>query len=202
LDTKRTNQNSERKPFRKGHMMKAIELRLIAELMKNCRRSDRDLAKALGVSQPTVSRTRTSLEKQGLIEYTAIPDFTKLGYELLVFTLTNRDLRKRPYSPEEAKHFMERNPFFVFAAGGMGAGYNRIAVSVYKDFAEYYRVMQEMKTDWAYSLSMNNFIVDLKSGTVVQPLSFKKFAEHLERDVMSMHVTEKNQKRYPTRKAK
>lgn len=53
--------------------MKDIELRLISELVKNSRRSDRELAKALGISQPTVSRIRVRLEKQGLIDYSAVP---------------------------------------------------------------------------------------------------------------------------------
>ncbi|HVP93414.1 MAG TPA: AsnC family transcriptional regulator, partial [Acidobacteriota bacterium] len=70
--------------------MKAIELRLIAELIKDCRRSDKDLAKALGVSRILVTKTRIRLEKEGLIAYTAIPDFSKLGYEMLVFTLAKR----------------------------------------------------------------------------------------------------------------
>lgn len=36
--------------------MKDVELSLVAELLKDSRRSDRELAKAIGVSQPTVSR--------------------------------------------------------------------------------------------------------------------------------------------------
>jgi DNA-binding Lrp family transcriptional regulator len=50
-----------------------LDLKLIAELMKNSKQSDRELAKKLGVSQPTVTRTRTRLEKEGYIkEYTLI----------------------------------------------------------------------------------------------------------------------------------
>ena len=59
--------------------LKRIELRLVAELMKNSRKSDRELAKILGISQPTVTRIRNKLEREGVIrEYTAIPDFSKL----------------------------------------------------------------------------------------------------------------------------
>ena len=64
--------------------MKDVELRLISELMKNSRRSDRELAKATGVSQPTISRMIKKLEKERIIkEYTMIPDFVKLGYEIM-----------------------------------------------------------------------------------------------------------------------
>ena len=67
--------------------MKETELRLISELMRNSRRSDRELAKVLGVSQPTVGRMIKKLEKEGITkEYTMIPDFCKLGYGLLVLT--------------------------------------------------------------------------------------------------------------------
>jgi len=39
---------------------KDIEMRLLSELMKNSHRSDRELARTLKTSQPTVTRTRTS----------------------------------------------------------------------------------------------------------------------------------------------
>ena len=65
-----------------------VEVGVVAELMRNSRRSDREIAKAVGVSQPTVSRTIAKLEKKGVIkEYTMIPDFTKLGYNILGATL-------------------------------------------------------------------------------------------------------------------
>jgi len=44
--------------------MKEIELKLVSELMKNSRRSDRELSKVLGVSQPTVTRLRSRLKKK------------------------------------------------------------------------------------------------------------------------------------------
>jgi DNA-binding Lrp family transcriptional regulator len=61
--------------------LKENELKILFELIKNARRSDRELAKAIRVSQPTVTRTRTKLEKMGLVkEYTIIPDLRKMGY--------------------------------------------------------------------------------------------------------------------------
>lgn len=67
--------------------IKENDLKILFELIRGARRSDRDIAKVIGVSQPTVTRGRTNLEKEGLVkEYTIIPDLTKMGYELLVFT--------------------------------------------------------------------------------------------------------------------
>jgi DNA-binding Lrp family transcriptional regulator len=63
--------------------LKDVELKLVAELMKNSRRSDRELAKVLKVCKATVTRIRSNLEKEGYLrEYSAVPDFVKLGFSL------------------------------------------------------------------------------------------------------------------------
>ena len=68
--------------------MKDVELRLVSELMKNSRRSDRELAKELGISQPTVSRLISRLQKEGVIkEFTMVPDFCKLGFNLMAIIM-------------------------------------------------------------------------------------------------------------------
>jgi DNA-binding Lrp family transcriptional regulator len=70
-------------------LLKDVELMLVAELMKNNRRSGRELAKALGVSQPTVSR-KIKLEKEAIIkECTIIPEWHKLGYEIFALTFSS-----------------------------------------------------------------------------------------------------------------
>ena len=54
---------------------------ILNALLKNCKQSDREIAKYAKVSQPTVTRFRGKLEKTGIIKhYMAIPDFAKLGY--------------------------------------------------------------------------------------------------------------------------
>jgi DNA-binding Lrp family transcriptional regulator len=66
---------------------KEEKVKLLFELMKNARRSDRELAKALKISQPTVTRKRKMLEKDKLVrEYTIIPDLEKIGYEFVALT--------------------------------------------------------------------------------------------------------------------
>ena len=60
---------------------------LLLEYLKDSSRSDRELAKILGVSQPTISRMRAKLLKDGIIDhFSAIPDLTKIGYEILAIS--------------------------------------------------------------------------------------------------------------------
>jgi DNA-binding Lrp family transcriptional regulator len=51
-----------------GNAVKDVELKLVSELMKNSRRSDREMARVLGLSQPTVGRMIKKLEKEGIIQ--------------------------------------------------------------------------------------------------------------------------------------
>ncbi len=67
--------------------LKPLDHRLLFELMRNAKRSDRQLAKLLGVSQPTVSRRRAFVKKELIDGYTAVPKWKKLGYEILAITL-------------------------------------------------------------------------------------------------------------------
>jgi len=63
-------------------------LAVLNELLKNCKQSDRYVAKIAKVSQPTVTRTRQVLEKTGIIKnYYAIPDYAELGYEFGAVTM-------------------------------------------------------------------------------------------------------------------
>ena len=57
---------------------------ILHELINNSNRSDHELAETIGVSQPTVTRLRNQLEKEGTIqEYTIIPNLTKMGYSIM-----------------------------------------------------------------------------------------------------------------------
>jgi len=103
--------------------LKDIELRLISELVKNSRRSDRELAKAIGISQPTVSRIRMRLEKQGLIDYSAVPNLAKLGFEIIAVVLGKRNYQKYPETNvQKAQDFAKRHPNIIFTASGSGLG--------------------------------------------------------------------------------
>jgi DNA-binding Lrp family transcriptional regulator len=161
--------------------LKDVELRLISELMKNSRRSDRELAKALGVSQPTVSRTRVKLEKQGPIDYSAVPNLAELGFELIAVTFGKRDFQKYPeINLQKARDFAKRHPGIIFGAAGSGLGYDRIAISIHRTYSDYSKFLGEMRAEWAEIMDIkDSFIVSLTSKDVIQPLSLRNLADHI-----------------------
>lgn len=167
--------------------MKEVELRLVSELMKNSRRSDRELAKAVGVSQPTISRMIRRLEKQGVIrEYTMVPDFAKIGYGLLTVTLVkHREDVGREQLEEGAKRGLERadageSPEMVMVESGMGLGYDAVIIAYEKDYAAFTRLLDRIRTfHHLQKAEMQAFIIDLKTGVRYRSLTFQTLAKHL-----------------------
>src|SRR5208283_2079407 len=73
--------------------LKPIDYKILFELMKDSHRSDRQLAKSLGVSQPTVTRRRAILEENYIEGYTVVPKFGQIGFELAAFTFLKSKLK-------------------------------------------------------------------------------------------------------------
>lgn len=166
--------------------MKDVELRLFAELIKNSRRSDRELARELGTSQPTITRIRSKLEKEGKIrEYTMIPDYVSLGFQMMsitFFTLT------QPLSGETLENarkinreMMKKNPTAnILAMNGMGCEADRVVIALHRDYSEYVEFVRMTKQHPAVSAEhLKSFIIDLLDTSSFQPLSFFQLANYL-----------------------
>ena len=164
---------------------KSVELKLIAELLKNSRRSDRELAKALQISQPTVTRARTRLEKAGLIrEYTIVPDFGKLGYHLCSMTFAK--FRELPHvealrkAIETYGHRLSEIPQAVLIERGMGIGANGVVIALHKDYGAYVDF-----TKWLRQFSLigpfelSSFLINLDDEVHYRYLTFSTLAKHM-----------------------
>jgi DNA-binding Lrp family transcriptional regulator len=160
--------------------MKETELRLLAELLKNSKKSDRELSKSLGVSQATVSRTRTKLERNGVIqEYTIMPDFAKLGFELFAITTGWFKVPRDEKTQEKAKAWMKKFPNILFSGRAQGMGKDAIIVSLHEDFTDYENFMAELKSAWIDAVEdYDSLLISLK-GFVAKPFSLKYLAEIL-----------------------
>jgi len=155
-------------------------LYLLSELIRNSKRSDRDLAKILKVSQPTVTRMRKKLEKNGYImDYTVIPNMTKLGFEIVAFTFLNIYRYSEKGEPdyelsEKAHKWVAHNSKIIFAAGGDGLqGKNCMMVSVHRDFTDFTDFINTFRMMWAGNIrGMDSFLVTMK-GKIPKQFSFR-----------------------------
>ena len=156
--------------------------RLLLEYLKDSSRSDRELAKILGVSQPTVSRMRAKLLKDGIIDhFSAIPDLTKMGYEILAFSLVKFNMPEvlKDYRNVEkiARSWVQTRNELIFDSRAEGMGMDAIAISLHKNYSDYKQFLTDNKNHWGNLLSEVNYVlVDMKSG-VSKPFSFKYLAD-------------------------
>jgi len=173
-----------------GKFVKDIELKLVSELMKNSRRSDRELARALGVSQPTVTRVRARLEKEGMVkEYTMIPDFAKLDFEILAITFLGygtpgpEELQKATKIATDTlqKAYME----CICIETGNGFGYQAAVVSFHRNYSEYSGFMNRIKQaaheryPFMDTSKYQSFLMSLKSESRFRPLTLSTLANHI-----------------------
>ena len=159
-------------------------LRLVSEMLKNSKKSDRELAGILGVSQPTVSRTRARIEKEYIKTYTIIPDFQKLGYQIMAFTISKLKQSSENITAEKmmqrAKEWITKRPNVIFAADGEGFGKDFIIVSFHKNYSAYAKFARSFAMDWGASLdNFESFLVSIGSGYSLRDFDLKYLAEDL-----------------------
>ena len=160
--------------------MKKTEIRLLAELLKNSKKSDRELGKILGVSQPTVSRTRAKLQREKIIqEYSILPDLAKLGFELMAFTTISFTVQRTEKFKERAVAWMKKHPKILLASRAQGMGKGGIMISLHQDFTDYENFMVTLTSDWADAIKGEESILVSMKGFQAKPFSFKYLSEML-----------------------
>lgn len=166
--------------------IRAVEWKLLSELMRNSRRSDRELAKAIGVSQPTVSRLVRKLEKEGYIkEYTMIPSFHKIGYHLMALTFVritrNANSDQLDNVKRGAAEKLRRSPYaFVMFKTGMGLGYDAVLISFHETYASFDKLRSQLKgSSEPGAIEMEVFLTNLDDESRYVPLTFSLLARHM-----------------------
>ena len=158
--------------------MKKIGKKLLFELLKDSKRSDRQLAKVLGVSQPTVTRRRSGLVKEGVIrEFTVIPDLVKMGYEIMAMSCVKTKKPLTAESSEECKKWMMSFPNVIFVANAEGMGKNGVMISLHKNYTEYSKFVREQLMHSGMKIEdYDSMLISLK-GIIPKPLSLRYLAE-------------------------
>lgn len=163
--------------------LKPLDYQLLFELMKDSHRSDRQLAKALGISQPTVTRRRAMLEDNTIEGYTVVPKFGQIGFEIAAFTFMKNKLhQKRGVEKEDAlnklKEYYLKQPNVVTVMSGQGMGWDAVCVSLhenYTSFAEFLRNQESELSD--IIVETESFQAELRLGVPVKPFHLKYLAK-------------------------
>jgi DNA-binding Lrp family transcriptional regulator len=165
--------------------LKSTDYELLYELIKNPRLSDRQIAKKIGASQPTITRKRRELEEERLLDYTAVPNLKELGFEIMAITFGNRATHPEyaELQIQKAKDFIEKHPNTIFASTGTGLNSDRVIISVHKNYTDYSRFQQEFRQEWGQIMEVvGSFLVSLPTDIVGRNLTFKYLAELMKRE--------------------
>ncbi len=168
--------------YNRNPALKLNELRLICALIRDSRRTDRELAKIVGVSQPTISRIRQKLEKEGYMDYAGIPNLQKLGFEIVAMTFGNWKYDRYPDTRvASAREFVKTHPNLIFLSSGKGMNSDRVAITVHRDYTDYTKFLSEVRTDWGeYMEITGSFLISLRQDEPLRSFTFTNLADILE----------------------
>jgi len=162
----------------KSRMKSNRMTKILHELIKNSSRSDHEIAKVIGVSQPTVTRLRNQLEKEGTVrEYTIIPDLTKMGYSIMAIFCIKYKAHKKEQVKKMSKAAVIDQGSVLFASRAQGMGKNAISISLFKNYKEYADYINDLGSKWDDVVEdWSSMLVDLK-GQILKPFSLKYLVE-------------------------
>lgn len=145
------------------------------------------MAKKLNVSQPTISRTRKKLEKEGYIkEYTIIPDYHKLGFQIVSFTLAKLkkgvsedaliEMRK-----ETNQILQSENVSAILTMRGTGLDADYITVSFHESYDTYRRTISQIRQTPILEVAGTRTFIASLGESHFRPLTHSALAQYLAR---------------------
>lgn len=114
-----------------------------------------------------------------------IPDFSKLGYNIMAATLIRHS---EPLSKEKIAEIVKmrvdiekQNPnAYLMTVDGMGFGKDRLFITLFEDFSAYSHIMQLAREIPHVDLeSVDSFIVDLNDKNQYRILSMAAISNHI-----------------------
>ena len=156
-------------------------MRLFCELLKDSKRSDRELAKLLGVSQPTVTRTRHKLVREGWVrQFTVVPDFLKMGFTILAISCFQSQLNNGV--GEGAGMRALSKPNVVYAAECHCMGMNAVVFSLHKSYSDYVKFLREFRAENGADLRKEESLIISLEGSAIKSFGFKHLAEAMQEE--------------------
>ena len=141
--------------------------------------SDSDVGRELGVSRHTVSRLRRKFEEKNLMSEKILPNFVKLGFEILAFYHIQFDPRNPPNIDDDEAASLISDSTVFFAS----RRFESVMISIYKNYEDYkkdmMKIMQILKENqWiaedpiirTYGLNTMVFIKDFKFAPIASKI--------------------------------
>lgn len=161
--------------------MRRVDYDILSELAKNAKISDRQLAKKIGVSQPTVTRRRARLEREVIGSYTLVPRWGKIGYTLFAITLVkvrNTETEKWTTIRKRISEWLMKHPNIIMSSNCSGNEINSFMISIHKSFGDYDDLLLEMRTELGDVIDgVQTLLVNLAGKGVLKPLDLKYLAD-------------------------
>jgi len=159
--------------------MKERMMKVLLEYLKDSKRSDREIAKIVGVSQPTITRMRQRLLREGAIkEFTVIPNFVKLGYEIMAIIFFKLEVTKA--SIEKAIEVTRARPNIIFSSEAEGMGKNGVIISLHKSYTDFSKFLSDLRSEGGDDLQDYDAVLVSLEGRIVKPLSLTYLGEQKE----------------------
>ena len=150
-------------------------MKLLMELLKDSKRSDREISKVLGVSQPTISRMRQRLTEEGIIqEFTVIPDFVKMGFQIMAISSFKYKVAN---DIDGLRKLMMAKPNVIFASLGEGRGKNGVIISFHRSYPEFSSFISTLRAEGNDIIDDIDSMLIILENQIVKPLSLKYLTE-------------------------
>ncbi len=153
---------------------------LIKELLLNSKRSDRELAKKIKATQPTVGRLRKKLEKErNILEYTIVPELSKLNIELIAFIAIKWKDYRRTQDLDRFDSFVKKSNFVFFAAPGEGfQDKTKLIISLHQDYKAFELFLRGLRANFGeVFLKLDTFLIS--TDNVIKNFTFSGLANLL-----------------------
>lgn len=155
-------------------MKKGLMIKVLFELIKNSKRSDRELARSLSLWPSTITRYRKRLEKEAVIqEYTAIPDLSKMGYEILAFLFVRMHANARKEWSQKMREKLYDFAEVIFATRVQGMGQNVLIISLHKSYSQFHEYHSKFVEFGKDLFEDTNTVMTSLSEDVLKPFSLK-----------------------------
>lgn len=163
---------------------KPLELKIVSELLKDSRLSDRQLAGALRTSRANIARRRARVEEKLITGYTVIPRLREIGFEIVAFTFVKNQQQaystseKTEEAVERTREWFEKHPNVVFASAGEGLGFDGLLVSLHKKYSDFVRFKKEHDDELRnLVIDSQSLIVDINPKTILKTFHLKYLSD-------------------------